>query len=190
MCGDQCTYLWVIAVAFCSTSSSLLRRVVPCSDSCGKNRWNSNSSPPFLVLMLSGLVDVCMRAGGLQSSIKSQSYALTTKRTFHTFVVVAPSLAAVSIQRPHTQSPLLPDSFLLTRHAYHSADPSPSISSPTAQRSADHAGGAVAVPALGRLLQPVAVLGDLVEDDQVVVADALWVLYVWAGECSVNHVNT
>lgn len=31
----------------------------------------------------------------------------------------------------------------------------------------------MAVPALGRLLQPVAVLGDLVEDQQVVVADAL-----------------
>ena len=48
----------------------------------------------------------------------------------------------------------------------------------------------MAVPALGRLLQPVAVLGDLVEDDQVVVADALWVLYVWTGGWSVNHDNT
>lgn len=33
----------------------------------------------------------------------------------------------------------------------------------------------MAVPAFRRLLQPIAVLVDLVEDEQVVVADALWV---------------
>ena len=48
----------------------------------------------------------------------------------------------------------------------------------------------MAVPAFRRLLQPVAVLGDFVEDDQVVVADALWVLCEETGGSSVNHVNT